>query len=296
MFDDIVLFVKIVQSGNFSKAARIFNLYPSKIHRRMVGLEEELGVQLFKKNVPEMELTDYGRKLYDFFGDKLRTLIYELDEFKNTVKDTVDGVLNVYFPPLFSDLYIHPYLQSFLKEYPELVLNISYLVLNTIDLNSFPFDIAISRIPVSRPLYQQRVIFRTKLILAASQSYLDEYGTPSSIEDLAKHILILLDSDSGAELFMTEEESGTKSPFPLKVNIVHNSSLAAMDYLKYGSGIVFIPEHGFQSLSEQGLVKRVLPDYHFGEIKFYLINSNFESSKKHELFIEFIEKCLLKIP
>jgi hypothetical protein len=166
-------------------------------------------------------------------------------------------------------------------------------VLNTHELNSFPFDIAVSRIPSSRPFYSQQVIFKTKLILAASKEYLDLHDTPSSIEELDKHPIIRLATDIWSNQFTAVHEvSQEKQEIKKQFNIIHNSSLASIDFLSTNAGIIFILENAFNQLVTTHNIKRVLPDYHFGEVKFFLIHPNFEITKKSELFKDFILDCV----
>ena len=98
-------------------------------------------------------------------------------------------------PPLFAKVYINHNLYKLTDKYPDLQLKISYLVLNTSDLDSYPFDIAVSRLPVSRPLYTQKVLYRTKLVLYATRDYIARHGMPETLDDLSNHNLITLLSD-----------------------------------------------------------------------------------------------------
>lgn len=94
MLDNLLLFTKIVECGNFSRASEILNIYKSKIHRRMEILEDELGVQLFKRNVSKMELTENGISAYNTFKSKLSILENQVDYYKS-LTGKIEGQINV---------------------------------------------------------------------------------------------------------------------------------------------------------------------------------------------------------
>ncbi|AUR52810.1 LysR family transcriptional regulator [Aquella oligotrophica] len=297
MLDDLSLFIKIVECGNFTKAANVLNIYQSKISRRMNSLEEMLGVQLFKRNVKEMELTEHGLIAYNMFKFNINSLINRIDDF-NALSGKITGRINVILPPLFANRFINHRLNSLINEYPDLELNISYLVLNEHDLNSFVFDLALSRIPATKPSFQQSVLFKTKLILCASKEYLEKNGSPADFSDILKHRLITIVADDNnhqltafGEVIGEADSNNVEIELP-RYNIIHNSSLAAYDMVKAGTGLTFMLEYGIKEELENGDIVRLLPDYHFGEVKFYLIQSNHETNSKLEIVKKFLRESL----
>jgi DNA-binding transcriptional LysR family regulator len=293
MFDDLILFVQIVECGNFSKAANVLNMYQSKISRRMSSLEEMLGAQLFKKNVKEMELTEQGHVAYGIFRHKVHSLLNSVDDY-NALSDKVTGRVDVVLPPLFAKRFINNKLELFMNKYPDLELNLSYLVLNTQELNSFHFDLAISRIPASKPSYQQSTIYTSKLILCASSNYIEKFGMPQSFKELNNHKLIMLESDDNRNSLTAFNESSDEK-VNLEFNrysVIHNSNLAAYDMVIANAGLTFLLDYGVEEDIEAKRLIRVFPEYHFGEIKFHLIQSNFEVNKKLALFKQFLLQCI----
>ena len=80
--DRYEIFLKVCETGSFSKAAEALNYTQSGISQMMAGLEEELGVQLFARVKRGVSLTDNGARLIPYIQemvnqkDKLRCLLY----------------------------------------------------------------------------------------------------------------------------------------------------------------------------------------------------------------------------
>ena len=76
--DRYEIFLKVCETGSFSKAAEALNYTQSGISQMMAGLEEELGVQLFARVKRGVSLTDNGARLIPYIQemvnqkDKLR--------------------------------------------------------------------------------------------------------------------------------------------------------------------------------------------------------------------------------
>ena len=59
------VFVKVVEEGGFTAAARALELPKSSVSRSVALFEEELGVLLLQRSTRKVELTEAGRQFYD---------------------------------------------------------------------------------------------------------------------------------------------------------------------------------------------------------------------------------------
>jgi DNA-binding transcriptional LysR family regulator len=289
MFDDLDLFIKVVDFGNFTKASEFTGLYQSKISRRMSVLEDTFSTQLFKKNVKDMELTDQGKLLYNVFKGNLFDVNIGLDEFR-ALSGKIAGSLKIILPPLFANKFINAKLPIFIEQYPNIELNISYLVLNEFNLGASKFDLAFSRVQLNKSNYIQKVMFKTKLILCASPEYLNKSSFPFEIEDLPCHKLIMMAFINSDDKFTAFHHSTGKSIHceHIRPNLVHNSSVAAHDIAMAGSGLTFLLDYSVAEELQSGHLIRVLPEYHFGEVGFHLIKPHVASNKHIDLFEKFL--------
>ena len=67
--DRYEIFLKVCETGSFSKAAEALNYTQSGISQMMAGLEEELGVQLFARINRGVTLTDNGTRLLPYIRE-----------------------------------------------------------------------------------------------------------------------------------------------------------------------------------------------------------------------------------
>ena len=83
--DRYEIFLKVCETGSFSKAAEALNYTQSGISQMMAGLEEELGVQLFARVKRGVSLTDNGARLIPYIQemvnqkDKLRQAAFNIN-------------------------------------------------------------------------------------------------------------------------------------------------------------------------------------------------------------------------
>ncbi|WP_158649400.1 LysR family transcriptional regulator [Aquella oligotrophica] len=293
MFDDLSLFINIVDCGSYSKATNKLNLYQSKISRRMKNLENSLGVSLFKKNTRKMELTDTGMVAYKMFKNSFSSLQNKLDDF-SALNKAVCGEVKVILPPLFAKIYINNQISKFVSNYPEIKLRLSYLTANEEELNYFNnYDLIINHLPPSKPYHILRVLFESKLILVTTKNYIDRNNEIKNLHDLIEHKIITT-AENEKQLLAYGENSHINQKISLGNGIINlNCWNATLDLLQLGDTMAFIPEFAIKAELKSGALTRVLPEFHFGKIKYYLIQANHETSMKHEIVKEFLYSCSL---
>ena len=67
MFDDIMLYVDLINSGSIEEFVRCSKTSIPKINRKMLNLETKLGIKLFEE-ISSLSLTSHGKVLYERFG------------------------------------------------------------------------------------------------------------------------------------------------------------------------------------------------------------------------------------
>lgn len=73
----LVVFIKIVELGSFSKAADSLGISPPAVSKQLRDLERFLKVRLLRRSTRSLELTKAGESAYKYFGK----MINNLDEF-----------------------------------------------------------------------------------------------------------------------------------------------------------------------------------------------------------------------
>src|ERR1700759_5091049 len=95
----LTLFVRTVETGSFSKAAREFGLSQPSVSRTVAALEERLGVKLLTRTTRQLSLTDAGEALLT----RARGAPAGIEEAENAARgaDRLSGMLRVALPPAF---------------------------------------------------------------------------------------------------------------------------------------------------------------------------------------------------
>lgn len=117
-------FVKVVETGSFTKAATLFSVPPSSLSRRIADLEKNLGATLLKRSTRVVTLTEIGQRYYQQVSEIIRSLELS-DESVRTYQTTPMGVLNISSTVGFGEQVLLPLLDEFSVLYPQITLNVN---------------------------------------------------------------------------------------------------------------------------------------------------------------------------
>lgn len=279
VYSDLYLFIEVVNIGGINKAARQLNLQSSKISRRIKMLETKLQQSLLTRNGNTLELTNFGNKIYNLFADEYLLAYNKLniltdDDYEFT------GTINLYIPPIFAQKAIAGDLNKFLATYPQLQINFSAFNFST--LYNHSFDLAISTQMPDRENYLVRRLFSGTRMLFAAPQYINEYGVPQSIADLAEHkLLVEIQNDIPIREINLFANDGELTKFTVNnCNLAFDNMLYGLEMVLHGYGICVLPYFMAKPYLAIGELIRVLPEYISDEFSFYLIRSNVKTTKK----------------
>jgi len=120
--DDLLLFVTLVEEGSFTKAAKKLNSAKSKLSRRLVQLEENLGCELLLRTTRNQQLTESGRLLFCACKTHIDALAKVEEELSSSINQP-QGQLNILLPTDFFSRIISTLISDFLQLYPKIQLN-----------------------------------------------------------------------------------------------------------------------------------------------------------------------------
>ena len=78
MYDDILIFIKLVDNMSFGKTAIDLKTTQSTISRRIKALEDELELKLLFRDTRNLKLTEEGQQLYFSFREQEKFLIKQI--------------------------------------------------------------------------------------------------------------------------------------------------------------------------------------------------------------------------
>ncbi len=187
---EVMLFVETAERGSISKAAEALGLSTSAAGRHLANLERRLGARLVERNTRRLFLTEVGEEFYRRCRD-ITSALAEAEAAVGSALSSPVGTLRVTGSVSFCSQIIAPLLPEFTACHPK--LNVAITAANRyFDLIESGIDLAIrTREHESDSGLVIRRLAETRRILAASPEYLERYGTPKSLDDLAGHRFLI---------------------------------------------------------------------------------------------------------
>lgn len=179
------VFLTAVRKGSLSAAAKHLKLTPMSTTRRLVALEEELGVRLLHRTSRRLSLTPEGEAFLPFAAELVDTQEAARAAL-SPEEGGATGLLRVTAPVTLGRKRILPIIPGLLQENPRLRIELD---LNDamVDIVASGVDLAIRIAPLKDSgLIARRLVDNPKLIYAAP-TYLERHGAPRTIEDLEHH-------------------------------------------------------------------------------------------------------------
>jgi DNA-binding transcriptional LysR family regulator len=178
------VFVRVVELGGFSAAARALAMTPSAVSKLVARLEARLGVRLLNRSTRQVQLTAEGGVFYE---RSVRVLADLADAERGAAaNDSPRGRLSVNANVPFGEAALLPLVPAFLERYPEVTLDI-VLTDEVIDLIEHRTDVAVRAGPLRSSSLVARKLGATRKSILASPAYLARRGTPATPADLAHH-------------------------------------------------------------------------------------------------------------
>jgi DNA-binding transcriptional LysR family regulator len=182
---EMSVFVRVVDAGGFSAAARNLNLTPSAVSKLITRLEDRLDVRLLNRTTRHLSMTEEGEAFYH----RATAILHDIEEAENEVtrsRAVPHGLLRITCATGFGNYQVVRVLPEFMERYPAVRLDFR-LSDSMVDLIEEGMDVGIrhGRIPTSSLIVRQLVIDQRRIV--ASPSYLARHGIPRTPEDLLDH-------------------------------------------------------------------------------------------------------------
>jgi DNA-binding transcriptional LysR family regulator len=182
---DIGLFLRVLDLGSISAAARSLDLSVAVASQRLQRLERDLGVRLLHRTTRRLHATPEGAIL----AEQGRVLVEDLEALSSSLRQAgagVTGTLRLTTSASFGRQYVSPLLPDFLRAHPGVNLSID-LTDHVLDLVSSGYDLAIRIGALEDSTLVARKLADNQRLLCASPAYLREHGYPESPADLVRH-------------------------------------------------------------------------------------------------------------
>ncbi len=180
----LIMLLEVVEQGSFSKAAAMRNIDRSVISKQISKLEEDLGVRLLNRTTRSFSLTAAGAEMVKN-AKELRMLLSETVRLAENYHQEPRGLLRIATSHTLGRRYIQPVINQFQKQFPQVNVHLQ-LDDRPVDLISEGYDLAFRIGEPRDSSLIARKIARNRMLLLASPDFIETYGMPQSMEELAQ--------------------------------------------------------------------------------------------------------------
>ncbi|MCK9817994.1 LysR family transcriptional regulator [Pseudomonas sp. MAFF 302046] len=297
LLGEMAIFVKVVETGSFSEAARQMGTSPSAVSRSISRLEKALAMRLLQRTTRKLRLSDGGEEVFKRCSEMV-SAARSVMEISGQFTQEPEGIVRVSVPKAVGRFVVHPHMPEFLRRYPKVDVELLHED-RDVDLIDDHVDLAI-RITDRPPVgLIGRQLLRIDHLLCATPRYLEERGTPAHPHDLLEHSCIYLgETPSDARW---KFRRGSKSvTVGVRGRYAANHTGVRLDAVLQHLGIGSLPYFTARHALEQGLIVQVLPEwtflasYHGGA---WLLHSPTRYlPPKLRVFIDYLVECLAREP
>jgi len=289
--NQIAVFVRVIESGSFTKAAKILRQPKSRVSRRIAALEKELGVSLLYRTTRQFSPTEAGRALYA----QCRSHVYELESAANALQDNaheVEGLLRVTTTVDVGSTLLGPMLAELATLHPKLRIELR-LADDLVDLVKEGIDLAIRIGQLQDASLRAKPLGRISFILVASPSYLAHAPRLQGLADLKTHKALDLAFGPRADVWSLRQAGKREENASVSVHWRSNNPRVLLDLALAGQGIALLPEFLCIDAIKAGDLQRVLAAYATKPFPVHLVwPAQREKSPKRRAFVELATKRL----
>lgn len=264
-------FARVVEAGNFTRAADSLEMPNATLSKLVQELEAHLGVRLLQRTTRRVTVTPEGRDYYDKTARILRDL-EDIDTSFNSVRSHPRGQLRIDVGGSTARDVLIPALPEFLARYPDIRIDLGVSD-RTVDLISDNVDCVIRGGPLDNSSLIARHIGAATLLTCATPAYLKAFGTPAYPDELKNgHRLVsYLSPQTGRAFPLRFERDGEKCEIKVDHRIGVNESNAHLAAGLAGLGIIQTFSYALESALKSGALVEILRPWRPAPYPFHVV-------------------------
>ncbi len=263
------MFVRVVETGSFSKAAREFNTTQPTVTKQVAATEARLAARLLNRNTRGVSLTEAGALYYE----KCKGIVRDAEEAENIVKlrqSQAQGLLRIGTSVAFGRRVMVPLVLEFMARHPQLQVDLSFED-RYVDLVAQGIDVAIRMGRLADSSLGARFLGMNPWVMVAAPGYLRRHGTPRHAQELGGHVALIYSSVVGADVWHLHTPRGEALTVPVSARLRSNNVSAVLDAARDGLGIALMPRYVASDSLRLGAVVEVLADHAVAEQEIHAV-------------------------
>jgi len=255
--DGIAVFVKVVQAGSFSQAAKLLNMPNSTVSAKVAALEKRLGVTLLQRTTRRLHLTEPGAGYFRRCLQALEGLQAAESELESERSET-KGVLRLTAPVELGRSALPPVLDVLMKRHP--AIKIDLIITNRlVDLVAENIDVAVRAGPLKDSGLIAKRFVLGQFGLWASPGYLKQNSVPRNPYELKEHDCLRFAPFTGRKLQLTNGRERAQIALTGRITADDFEALRALAVL--GWGIALLPSFLCAEEAKERKLVSVLPNW-----------------------------------
>lgn len=253
------IFVQVVDSASFSRAADVTGISRSSVSVAVQELEARLGVRLLHRTTRRMAVTQEGLTFYD----RCRRLLEEVEEAEGLFRAARSpaGRLRVGLPGRMGRLIVAPRLPEFLERHPRIDVNLD-VTDRAIDLLDEGADCVLRVGELADSEMIARSFGELAIVTVASSAYLTAHGVPRMPSDLDRHLAVHYCSPTtGRPQPFEWMEGDTIRTRTLSGRVSVNGAEGYIACALAGLGLIQVPAYDVRDHLAAGDLVEVMPDH-----------------------------------
>jgi DNA-binding transcriptional LysR family regulator len=267
-FEDMEVFVAIVDADGIGKAAERLHVAKSAVSRRLVELEKRLGVQLINRTTRQSSLTEEGNVFYRR-AQEILVDVSELNAITSRTQTVLQGDLKVAVPLSFGLQHVAAAIIEFAKLHSALDIHLDFSDRH-VDIVDEGFDVAIRISELKDSTLIARKLATIRHVLCASPDYLDRNGRPTCPQDLKTHVGIHYSNAPNISWKFVGPDGRTNSVV-VPARLTANNGDFLREAAVAGQGLILPPAFLVWKQIENGELEPVMTDYSFPDTNAYAV-------------------------
>ncbi len=303
-FDELTaaeVFLRVVQAGGFTAAAKSLGRSTSSVSRVVAELERQLAAQLLARTTRRLHLTEAGTVYAAHAEGLLAAQRAARDAIAELTGGVVRGTLRVSMPVSVGERLLGPHLPELRRRFPALRLEL-HLSDRNAPLVQGGFDLAIRVGKQADSSLRAQLLGKVPVRLVASPDYLVRHGAPGEPEQLAHHAAISLGPLAGGQEWSFYRRGRRPRRVAIE-SVVHTTSpTLAAQLACAGIGLARLDEWGVREELRRGDLVEVMPAWSCnalpdGGLPVYVVYAQTAATRpplKSRVFVELCKQIITR--
>lgn len=267
--EGLTIFVQVIESGSFSRAATELGHAVSHISKAITKLEKRLGARLINRTTRSLSLTDIGQVYFE----KAKQIVndaYEAEQSITQLQDSPTGRLKISLPNSFGQSHMQPIVTQYLLQYPQVKLQVDFSS-RLVDVIGEGFDLCVRMGQPQSSNLISRKLLDFEFITVATPGYFAQYGQPKHPHDLKAHLAIKYMYNQVPVTWEYHNEQGETIHIDVENLVECNNLPMQKTLIMHGLGIGRLPSFMCEQEIQSGQLVRVLAEFEKSAQSAYLL-------------------------